>query len=78
MNDEQKAGMKELLGTIAVTWKGAAISAGVTAGFFTLINETTPVTVEEIAKHFNYDADKVQKWFYFAEKFIPQITKAQV
>ncbi len=49
-------------------WRGLCITAGINAGFFSILSDTKPLTIEEIASKFEYDPDKVEKWCYFAEQ----------
>jgi ubiquinone/menaquinone biosynthesis C-methylase UbiE len=59
---------EQFLDLLTTTWKGLTITSGLIAGLFNMLTEHTEVTIDEIAKHFGYDKNKLDLWFYFAEK----------
>ncbi|NPV02049.1 MAG: methyltransferase domain-containing protein [Brevinematales bacterium] len=66
MDEKMRLEMGEVAGIIGNTWKGCAISAGVTAGFFNKLSRDESITSEKLASSLNFDQEKVEKWIYFA------------
>lgn len=68
MDEKMKQEMGELAKLIGDTWKGVAISAGVSAGFFHRLSHEKPSTIQSLVKELGYDPEKVEKWLYFMVK----------
>jgi ubiquinone/menaquinone biosynthesis C-methylase UbiE len=60
--------MTNLSALIGTTWEGIATSAGITAGFFRILNGKKAVKLEVFGRSRGYDPEKVAKWFLFAER----------
>ncbi len=67
MSDDIKTNLGEIRAFTEETWKGLAIAAGHSAGFFNILKVDTPTSVEDLAKQKGYDVVKVGKWLLFAE-----------
>ena len=59
---------QEFINLITTTWKGLTLTAGLIAGLFDYFNEQGDFTLSEVANHFNYEKNKLDLWFYFAER----------
>lgn len=57
----------ELFNSLAEAWKISLITAGLSAGFFEILNQKDPITVEKIAKEKEFDPEKVDMWLYYLE-----------
>ncbi len=66
MGDDMKAYVAEILQITGETYKGLAITAGHTAGFFEILKVDVPISVTELAKRKDFDVEKVRKWVHFA------------
>ncbi|OHD22218.1 MAG: hypothetical protein A2Y38_18305 [Spirochaetes bacterium GWB1_59_5] len=67
MTDDIKTNLGEIRAFTEETWKGLAIAAGHSAGFFNILKVDTPISVDDLAKQKGYDVGKVEKWISFAE-----------
>ncbi|OHD53792.1 MAG: hypothetical protein A2Y33_02755 [Spirochaetes bacterium GWF1_51_8] len=66
MDEKTRKEMGEIAGLVSTTWKGLALTAGVTAGFFEKLSPTEPRTAKQISDLLNFDIKKVEMWLYFA------------
>ncbi len=68
MEREYRSEVGECLQLIADGWGMIVISAGITGGLFTLLHADAPVRIEQIAAARGYDVEKLEHWFYYAER----------
>lgn len=57
--------VSELIQTLATTWEGALVSAGITAGIFDAINFNISTTLENLSKRLKFDPVKLENWLYY-------------
>lgn len=59
--------IEEVFGMLDASWAGALVSAGMSAGIFNYIAESSDgVTMKEIAEALDYDQLKLDMWLYYA------------
>lgn len=69
MENRSKGVVADIVNMLSESWKGSLITAGLNAGIFSVLNDTTPVSLAQVAAKLNYDEDKLDKWFYYCENF---------